>query len=332
MKPTKQRGPASRPALDKTLDEVLLSYSDARDAEWNHDWTSPDDPDRLVYYVPPHYALLQAESPDAKRTNLRFPNPKHDRPSDQGLDEGTPSIQRVSGPTEEETLCNLLKSSDRLCVCEGPGAGKSIFTRRLQAFLSTQYGRDALFDGKPALAVRWEEWDGSWPDDFHVSLARQLEPYCEAADIQIQARVLAEAALAERRVVLILDALDQVGTEDRIRCLSDFLTESRQRGWRLRIVMTARPFAVEQRKSTLLRDAAWQFACIEDFDADQQYRYLYGPKASPAQAGKKSEAWTSRDLSGFEIRRLVPGSRSFRTTKRKRACRSCFPTTSRCPT
>ena len=80
---------------------------------------------------------------------------------------------------------------------------------------------------------------------------------------------MAEAAQAAGRVVLLLDALDQVGTEDRIRHLSDFLAELPRRGWRLRVVMTGRPFAVQQRKSTLLRDPTWQFACIEDFDAQE---------------------------------------------------------------
>ena len=219
---------------------------------------------------------MNAEPRETKGPDRRFP--KHGVLAEQALTEGEPAMQRVPGATEEETLAHLLKTSDRLCVSEGPGAGKSVFTRCVQVFLSSQAGRDALFAGKPALAVRWEEWDGSWPDDFHVSLARQLESVCADSDKHPRAHEMAEQALADNRVVLILDALDQVGTEDRIRHLSDFLAESRRRGWTVRVVMTGRPFAVEQRKTTLLRDPAWRFACIEDFDTFQQYQYLYGPR------------------------------------------------------
>ena len=48
----------------------------------------------------------------------------------------------------------------------GRGAGKSIFTRRLEAFLCSPEGRRALFDGKPALVVRWEERTRAWPASF----------------------------------------------------------------------------------------------------------------------------------------------------------------------
>ena len=302
-KPRRREAPIKKPAITQSIDDVLLAYSNDRLAEWNRAWTNPDDPDRLVYYVPPHYWLVKPEHRESKLPDQGFP--KHGVLAEQALTEGEPAMQRVPGATEEETLANLLKTSDRLCVSEGPGAGKSIFTRRVQAFLSSQSGRDTLLDGKPALAVRWEEWDGSWPDDIHVSLARQLEPYCGDSNRQGVSRDLVQSALESSRVVLILDALDQVGTEDSIRHLSDFLAESRRRGWTVRVVMTGRPFAIEQRKSTLLRDLAWRFACIEDFDAEQQYRYLYGPQTSNAVATGKPSAWSSRDLSRVEIKRLV---------------------------
>ena len=49
-------------ATAESLDKALLAYSEVRLAEWNRAWTNPDDPDRLVYYVPPHYALVKARS------------------------------------------------------------------------------------------------------------------------------------------------------------------------------------------------------------------------------------------------------------------------------
>jgi hypothetical protein len=290
-----------QPTTTLSLDAILLAYSEARLAQWNEAWTNPEDPDRLLYYVPPHYSVVKSKVRDAKATDRR--SSKSGPPAEEPLADA--STERVPGATEEETLINLLLTSDRLCVSEGPGAGKSIFTRRVQAFLSSPTGRRALLDGKPALAVRWEEWDGSWPDDFHVSLARELEPHCDQADKQTQSRASAEAALADGRVTLILDALDQVGTEERIRHLSDFLTESKRRGWRLRVVMTGRPFAVEQRMATLLRDPGWRFASIENFDLLQQYQYLYGPEPSPAVGDSQSEAWTTRSLPDGEIQRLV---------------------------
>ena len=60
-KPTKQRGPTTKPATNQSLDDVLFGYSDACVAAWNQGWTNPDDPDRLVYYVPPHYSLVKVD-------------------------------------------------------------------------------------------------------------------------------------------------------------------------------------------------------------------------------------------------------------------------------
>lgn len=291
----------SMPSAYESLDSILLAYSQTQLDIWENVWTNPDDPDRLIYYVPPHYAVVKSELRDGKMTDQRFA--KRSSTVETTLCEADASLERIPGATEEETLVNLLRTSDRLCVSEGPGAGKSIFTRRLQAFLSSQSGRDAILDGQPGLAVRWEEWDGSWPDNFHESLARELEPY---ADNQMQSQKYAEAALSDGRVTLILDALDQVGNEEPIRHLSDFLAESKRRGWRLRVVMTGRPFAIEQRKSTLLRDPAWRFGSIEDFDARQQYQYLYGPEAPNAKIATQLDAWSRRTFQDTETRRLVP--------------------------
>ncbi|MFM7843115.1 MAG: hypothetical protein ACKPEY_02635, partial [Planctomycetota bacterium] len=170
-----------------------------------------------------------------------------------------------------------------------------MFTRRVEAFLSSDAGWQQLFHGKPALAVRWEQWEGSWPDDFQAALAEKLIAGDHGVQDGEQARKLVELALSEGRVVLIMDALDQVNENTRITRLSDFLTKSKQCTWPVRVLMTGRPFAIEQRRSTLLDDNRWQFICIEDFDAEQQYRYLRGDGEAPPAKSTKSKKSQTRD-------------------------------------
>jgi hypothetical protein len=210
----------------------------------------------------------------------------------------------VPGAHEEEVLANLLDlGGHRFCLSEGPGAGKSIFTRRVLAFLSSQAGRDALFASKPCLAVRWEEWslDGRWPADFEEELAEVVRPYCGREGAADSAEAVVRWALENGRVVLVLDALDQAAEDTRIVAFHEFLTKVHRNRWNCRVIVTGRPFAVEQRRGLLFKSSEWRFGRIEPLDAKQQYRYLYGPEAEP----QAKDSWRRRNLAGVDIVRLV---------------------------
>ncbi len=119
-------------------------------------------------------------------------------------------------------------ASKRLCITEDAGAGKSIFTRRLLAFLCSDDGQKALFDGKPCLVVRWEPRSRSWPESFTrqgliAAIAEAVTSTVEAAGADVSPTDVAEWAIREGRVFLILDALDQVTNKQCVESLEESL-------------------------------------------------------------------------------------------------------------
>jgi formylglycine-generating enzyme required for sulfatase activity len=280
------------------MERVLARYSDAVAEAWHQLWTTEND-ERLLYYVPPKYRLLRPNA-SKKGLELMVALTEHATRSETTPEE---PYEDIALDSEEQTLTALLKKAGpKLCISEGPGAGKSIFTRRLAAFLSGQAGRDALANGKPFLAVRWEEWglDARWPQDFEQSLADAVRSARDAEGIAESAEEVVAWALEHGRVVFILDALDQTA-DDRVECFRDFLAQLHTRKCICRIVLTGRPFAVETLRAPLLAHGGWRFGAILPFDFQQQYRYLLGPESVPG----ATDAWQARDLAGVSIRRLV---------------------------
>jgi sulfatase modifying factor 1 len=274
------------------LDRVLEHYSDKQVDNWTKAWTRHNR-QRLLYYVPPTY-WIERRKEKAKKGN-----------AGPARAQSTPNRQKcdlVYLPTEEQTLAKLLElGGSRLCIANAPGAGKTIFTRRLLAYASSPAGRDALADGKPLLAVRWEErsLDGSWPEKFSSALGEAVLRFCKREGVT--SKDVVDWALQQGRVLLILDALDQVDAP-RIEAFQEFLALVERRGWKIRIVVTGRPFAVDENRR-LLNDR-WRFGGILPFTPRKQHRYLRGPRTTP-QSTANPDAWRSRDLRGCEIRRLV---------------------------
>ncbi|MFM7072807.1 MAG: NACHT domain-containing protein, partial [Planctomycetota bacterium] len=279
------------------LDRVLARYGDFKAAAWERAWTNgaARDSKRLLYYVPPAYKIERPAKRGKQKASRRG------RPT--GITTRDKKVfERVYRRTEEETLARLMElGGTRLCMANAPGAGKTIFTRRLLAWASSQAGRDALAGGKPLLAVRWEEQslDDGWPTRFRLGLAKAVDRFCAPEGVTKKAVV--NWALRQGRVLVILDALDQA-SEERIEAFRQFLALAEQNGWNLRIVVTGRPFAVEE--NARLLDEKWRFGGILPFNLRQQHRYLRGPR-SQSRGGTEPDAWRKRDLRGCDIIRLV---------------------------
>jgi hypothetical protein len=85
-----------------------------------------------------------------------------------------------------------------------------------------------------------------------------------------------EHLLKERRVVLVLDALDQVHDDHAlIRFLKMLLEPTSDRSlWRsLRVIVTSRPYKVGEHQESVFKDVRWQYARLELFDEAQQDEY-----------------------------------------------------------
>ncbi|MFM9066902.1 MAG: hypothetical protein ACKOUR_06195, partial [Planctomycetota bacterium] len=100
------RGHVPRGRRAPRLDPRARAGTD-RPARRRRPRTDLEDRHRLFYYVPPHYSYI-----------------------DKAIDKENKQ-QRITGKSDDEILGKLLRLSDRLCISEGPGAGKSVFTRRV---------------------------------------------------------------------------------------------------------------------------------------------------------------------------------------------------------
>ncbi len=221
---------------------------------------SPDREHALLYYVPPHLGWYEP------KTN------------------GQTEYQRIEGETEDDRLVALMRIGKWLRIAEDPGVGKSVFTKRLRAFLSGEKAQQEFFGGKPPLVVLWEETDGTWPKtDFVTALDNalsgfcQTEPSCDPCDVR-------QYALERERVVIILDAMDQVGDAKHIQAILSRLREFLSaEGKHCRVILTGRPLIMNANSSKLPHLSDWKLAHIEEFDLRQQYQYLYGPTEAELQ-------------------------------------------------
>ena len=109
--------------------------------------------------------------------------------------------------------------------------------------------------------------------------------------------------------VLILDALDQAGSRESIKTLTQFL--STDSGRRCCVVITGREYAVDDQQFGLLAD--FPVARIERFTPEQQYEYLRKPPALVPEV--KVESTDSEQDRRWKIQRslsvLFPGYHAF---------------------
>ncbi|MCY2992444.1 MAG: toll/interleukin-1 receptor domain-containing protein [Planctomycetota bacterium] len=256
------------------IELVLRRYCEERVKEWNETRADPKDRDKLLHYVEPHYSLLQpgravVEASSTAGRGGADPEKRDD------------AYQPVAAEGDDAIaeLVKLLNASRRLCITEDAGAGKSIFTRRLLAFLCSPEGQQALFEGKPYLAVRWEQRVRSWPESFTragltAALAEAVATTIEATGANVSSTEVAEWTLREGRAFLILDALDQVPHKQSVASLEQSLHTGPAQT--CHIVLTSRAYAVTDHATLFHETRGWKFGRLDAFDKQQQEQYLAG--------------------------------------------------------
>ncbi|MEZ6055498.1 MAG: formylglycine-generating enzyme family protein [Planctomycetaceae bacterium] len=266
------------------LDDILIRYSDKIVDEWDYARKAESrDKDRLDRYVSPHcgftdYPLNLTETgfvshvQSTERIKERI---------DERRADGYKRIE-VDKPDEDAAIFELLKQAESkrwLCVTEDAGVGKSVFSRVVQRIFCSAEGQKVLSNGKPVLAVRWESgWPGSVECEGGKGLCLEDALAARLAD-ELAGSIddmcpHARQAIAERRVVLILDALDQAPA-DAVKYLGSIL-KLKQHRQNLRIVLTSRFHAISHYSKTLFKNYRddLNFAHIEGFDRVQQDRYF----------------------------------------------------------
>lgn len=135
---------------DERVDNAAAEYCRYIENEWDLIWTGKKELGsklHLIHYVPAQFSVELTPEEWRERKSKEV-----NRSTSSG------NIEFVTGDREEDVFSKLFElGKNRLCVSEGPGAGKTIFSRRLQAYLSTVEAWGRHFDGRPPLVVRWEE-------------------------------------------------------------------------------------------------------------------------------------------------------------------------------
>ena len=256
------------------IEAVVRRYCEDRVIEWNEARNDPEDPDRLEHYVEPHYSVLKQGAQPIDASNLSVPG-------DDGRQREDPYVpvweQRSESYEPVEELRALLGVSRRLWLTEDAGAGKSVASRRIQAFLCGPEGQRWKFDGQPRLVVRWEPRVQRWPDSYDRqglirALAVAVEPSVRALGARVTPAAVAEWALDHHRVFWILDALDQVTDESAVPSLEESLQSGPLQGAEL--LLTSRANAFNKHAGLSQRVRGWRFARIDGFDRRQQQQYL----------------------------------------------------------
>jgi formylglycine-generating enzyme required for sulfatase activity len=238
-------------ADQQRMEAILKEYADLKVREWDQARNDPDDPDGLTHYTERHYSVL---------------------PAGTGYDKAHETPRNAFQPIKadgEDALVRLLQQGRLLCVAEDAGMGKTIFARRLQAFLCSGAASKALGTSGPLAAVYCAS---DWPTNAAEGVALELRDTLGAQAPTAEA--VAQWAVDSERVVLILDALDQVPEAQRENLvrLERFLHS--QQGAKCRVVITTRFAEVPESYKLLFERLKWRFALIEGCNEAEQATIL----------------------------------------------------------
>ncbi len=155
-----------------------------------------------------------------------------------------------------------------LVITEDAGGGKTVLTWYLAAALARHTPQFYI--------VRYE---GRFPDDLRQDLQQRLasEPSMHNL-LQIDRctpRQILDDLLQQRRVVVIYDALDQDNSLVAAGRIRHLRRDSSDRNLRngIRLIVTSRPYAVNQNRTPLFALDYWLDCRFEQFDDSQQQAY-----------------------------------------------------------
>ena len=260
---------------DTAKSEILRRWCVQQVEKWEAALKDPNDIDQVVRLLLPSFSILKEDQAPAD-VRGRLGHFAKNEPQDAG--KADPYVP-VPGDGPQH-FARLLSLSAHLCITEDAGAGKSVASRLLTAFVSSPLGYEQIFDGQPCLAVRYEESEDIWPKDIAYDLAALIRPFVNtwnertSGDPQTPEGVVSWA-LQKGRVFLALDGLDQVADKERLGVIRNFL---RREGQHARVLLTGRPHTIsgdgDVQQQNLLTGISWRFGRINPFSLKNQYRYL----------------------------------------------------------
>lgn len=214
---------------------------------------------------------------------------------------------------ETTTLHDLVAAHPRLLIVGDPGGGKTTFLRRL-AHLAATATLDCtppipgLPDRAVPLLVRLEDYGRRCRSEQRDPCATTLRSFLLEKLVADGAQVAApvgEALWRERRLVLMLDGLDEVPDPDRRKLLADAIAELASSVGDMRILVTCRPAAL---RAGIDVGARFEQASIAPLDEDLQAEFVrrwmvsrHGEDAAAEVAGRLLSELRSNDRLAAEL-------------------------------
>ena len=201
-------------------------------------------------------------------------------------------------PAGVQTLINrwILPENRWLIITEDAGGGKTVLTWYLAA---------ALARLSPAFFI--VRYEGHFPDDLRADLQQRIASDSSLLSLLQTDRCtphqILDDLLQQRRVIVIYDALDQDNSHaaaQRILYLRRNAPDQTLRSG-LRLIVTSRPYAVNQNHTAVFALDDWLHCRLELFDDDQQQAY-------ERQVARVAEAagFASRETVSEQYGQLIP--------------------------
>ena len=305
------------------FDRELERHAEAVRHRWDDACRpSPLDDNRLAdhcfrCYVPPSLRIegpLLDHPPGEEAKNAGSPRTREEHPVPGAKDSDEPLLNLLalalrSRPFEE--MPKWLMPGRDVVIYDVAGAGKTVCSYRLCHLLADPNHWKALFDRKlPPLVIHLLD---RWPREaVNVGRLLTLREVLEGrlrveADRNTPAnaelvRQTIDHALRDRRVVLVVDGLDQFPPEDREHLVQQYEINPDAR--LCRWVVTSRVHTIDDYRGTnrIFDDRRWMRVRIDPFDDEQQDRYF--DRVDPH--GKKiGRRWTEAVLDRPAMRELL---------------------------
>ncbi len=236
----------------------------------------PDICDKQAIYVQPSQTLIE---PGSLKVYSQQEN-RHDLDqyalNDKFLEyqkfhisRNTLTTSNVNFYRKGQNIEKWLSSSDRCIVLGGPGSGKSTLLRYIAIDLLQES------PSLPLISQKWGEYFPVWipfaywtkllSGNSQTSLQDLLHSWLKSWDEE-HLWEITQQALEDKRLLLLVDGLDEWTNEDALQVAVDrLMVFINQRG--VPVIITSRPHGFER---IGLQDIGWQIGVLNDFSNDQQ--------------------------------------------------------------
>lgn len=193
---------------------------------------------------------------------------------------------KVSG-LGEQILINALreivqdKTGRGLILLASRGSGKTVASYRCEHLLANASTSREIFGGSRPLVFRWAKanWPTTTADNLIdlVSADSKLKEFLkiktELRDVSSLCRSLAEYAFDEERLVIIVDAYDELdgNQKDSLRAVH---AQTLEDGKRVLWIITSRDYAVSEEKETFFKEDVFRRIRLQPFSRGLQNQFM----------------------------------------------------------